>query len=108
MWIVAARHFVPKGYAGILLFPFLFVRDADDKKDAVFLNHERIHFRQQAELFVFIFYLWYLVEFLLRLLRFRSWKAAYRNISFEREAYASERDLTYLKNRKWYAFFRYI
>ena len=33
---------------------------------------------------------------------------AYRNISFEREAYSNEKDLSYLDNRKWFAWIRYI
>nr|DAU35071.1 MAG TPA: hypothetical protein [Caudoviricetes sp.] len=33
------------------------------------------------------FYLWYIIEYLIRLIMYRDTKLAYKNISFEREAY---------------------
>ncbi|MEX0995648.1 MAG: hypothetical protein WDZ45_01210 [Flavobacteriaceae bacterium] len=72
------------------------------------MNHERIHLRQQLELLILPFYLWYGLEFLLRLLYFRNRYKAYRNISFEREAYSNEADLYYLKRRKFWAFIGYL
>ena len=35
-------------------------------------------------------------------------KLAYKNISFEREAYQNQDDLDYLSNRKHYSWFSYI
>lgn len=88
------------------LWPFLLVQHKAKKMDAVFMNHERIHARQQQELLIIPFFLWYAVEFLfLRLTRTHA--QAYRSIVFEREAYAMEHDLDYLKNRKWYRFIRF-
>jgi hypothetical protein len=78
------------------------------KEDAVFLNHEKIHLRQQAELLVVFFYIWYGIEFLVKWLQFRNRYKAYRNISFEREAYHFEGDFNYLKNRKTYRFFKFL
>lgn len=71
------------------------------------INHEKIHLRQQLELLVLPFFFIYIVEFLIRLLQFRSWKLAYRNISFEREAYGNEKDLDYLKTRPLWNFFKF-
>ena len=72
------------------------------------INHERIHLRQQLELLIIPFYIMYVVEFLIRLLQYRTWKKAYRNISFERECYLNETDLDYLKTRKLWAFVTYL
>ena len=118
------------------------------------LNHERIHSRQWVELTLFfllmlgvlsvlsgkclfllapfIFYAWYGVEWLIRLIQFwrigytsykesndkwlkrikeALWKLnymAYRNISFEREAYQNEGHLNYLENRKRFNFLKYL
>ena len=47
-------------------------------------NHERIHWEQQMEMMVVFFYLWYFVEWFIKL--FIYGKRAYYNISFEREA----------------------
>jgi len=90
------------------LWPFVVIKNASQKKDAVFLNHERIHLRQQAELLVVFFYIWYGIEFLLRLAQYQNRHKAYRNISFEREAYQFETDITYLKKRKVFSFFKFI
>lgn len=78
------------------------------KEDEYLLNHERIHLRQQIEMLVIPFYLWYGIEFLLRLMAFKNIDVAYRNICFEREAYANERDLEYLKKRKTWSFLNYL
>ncbi len=87
---------------GMALFPFVLVRQPNP--DAVLLNHERIHLRQQLELLLLPFYIWYLIEYGLGRLRGLNHYAAYRNIRFEREAFAQETDLAYLKKRRWWAF----
>ena len=90
------------------LFPFVFLANAADKNDVVFVNHERIHLRQQLELLIVFFYVWYLLEYLCRLVQFRDRKKAYYAISFEREAYENEKDLGYLKARSFWKFLRYF
>lgn len=90
------------------LWPFIVLKHHGQKEDVVFLNHEQIHLRQQAELLVVFFYLFYGLEFLLRLIQYQDRHKAYRNISFEREAYHFENDLEYLKNRKKYGFFKFL
>lgn len=87
------------------VFPFVLVRE---KGDAVLLNHERIHLRQQTELLVLPFFVWYGIDFLIQFIRYRDWNKAYRNVVFEREAYAQEKDLDYLKSRKFCAFLDFL
>ena len=99
---------VPKGYTGITLFPFVFLKDRSFKEDLVLLNHERIHLKQQLELLVLPFYLIYCLEYLVRLFQYKSWSLAYRNISFEREAFTNEKDLDYLKSRSLWNFMKYF
>ncbi|CAH0996028.1 hypothetical protein EMA8858_02158 [Emticicia aquatica] len=94
-----------KKIQGITLFPFIIVRPK--KPNKILLNHERIHIRQQLELLVVPFYIWYLAEWLYHYLRCgHRWKA-YRQISFEREAYDNEENFDYLKNRKFWNFLNY-
>lgn len=90
------------------LWPFVVLRHHDQKNDAVFINHERIHLRQQAELLLVFFYLWYGLEFFVRWVQLGNRHKAYRNISFEREAYHYENDSNYLKNRRSYGFFKFL
>ncbi len=98
---------LPKRYKAITLFPFIFLASKNTLKDKEVLNHEEIHLRQQKELLVLFFYLWYLIDFGVKYYKHRNWKKAYHNIIFEREAYANGGDLNYLKNRKLFAFWKY-
>ena len=95
-----------KKIQGITLFPFIIVRSKKPSK--VLINHEKIHIRQKLELFVLPFYIWYFIEWLFHYARCRSFWIAYRQISFEREAYDNEEDFEYLKNRKIWSFLEYI
>lgn len=91
---------------GMALFPFILSKRKAPSE--VFLNHERIHLKQQLELGLVIFYVWYVVEYLIRYVQFRKHYLAYLHISFEREAYTHERDLGYLKKRRFCAWWKYL
>ncbi len=99
---------VPKGFIGLTLFPFVFLKHAQLKLNRVLINHERIHLRQQLELLILPFFIWYGLEFLMRYSHYKNWHQAYRNISFEREAYQHEQDLDYLKKRSFWNFLKYL
>jgi hypothetical protein len=107
MIVVVFKYLVPKGFRGFTLYPFVFLTDKKDKHPEV-LNHERIHIRQQLELLVIPFFIWYGIEFLIRLVQYRNRREAYYNISFEREAYVKEKDLNYLKKRSFLSFLKYV
>lgn len=102
------RFFSAGKASAVTIFPFIFVRKRGLKSDTILINHERIHIMQALELLIFPFYTWYLLEFLIRYIQFRDFHQAYLNISFEREAYANEGNSSYLKNRKLWAFGKYI
>lgn len=108
MFLIVAKYLIPKGYRGMAVFPFVVLKYDFDKDNLVFVNHEKIHLRQQLELLVFPFYVFYVLEYLIRLIQYKNKDLAYRNISFEREAYANETDLEYLKNRHFFGFLNYI
>jgi hypothetical protein len=108
MFLIVAKYLIPKGYRGLAVFPFVFVKYSLDKNNPVFINHERIHLRQQLELLVIPFFIWYIIEFFLRMIQFKNIDLAYRNISFEKEAYSKENDLDYLKQRSFCKFLIYI
>lgn len=108
MFLIVAKYLIPNGYRGMAVFPFVIVKYGFDKTNTVFVNHEKIHLRQQLEMLVIPFFVWYLLEYLIRLLQYKNAALAYQNISFEREAYAKETDLSYLKNRSFFRFLNYI
>lgn len=108
MLIIVSKYFLGRHFVGIALWPFIVVNTPNLKEDKVFINHEKIHIRQQAELLVIPFYIFYLLEYSIRLLQYRNLNKAYQNISFEREAYCNETNLAYLKKRKMFGFINYL
>ncbi|MCP9764410.1 hypothetical protein [Lacihabitans soyangensis] len=91
---------------GIAVWPFVLVKTKTPGK--TILNHERIHLRQQVEMLVLPFYFWYLFEWLVLYIKYRNIDKAYRNISFEKEAYKNESNMNYLKNRPFWNFMKYL
>ncbi len=67
------------------------------------MRHEQIHLRQQKEMLVIPFYVFYLLFYLYNLFRFRNHHKAYKQIPFEREAYRHEKETDYLLTRKLWA-----
>jgi hypothetical protein len=108
MILIVLKYFTPKGFRGITFYPFVFLADKNDKTNPRFVNHEHIHIRQQIEMLVLPFYIWYALEFLIRWAYFKNKKTAYYNISFEREAYQNEKDLNYIQQRPFWGFLKYI
>jgi hypothetical protein len=106
--LVVSKYMVPKGYLGLTLYPFIILKYRELKGNAVLVNHERIHLKQQKELLVIGFYIWYVLEFLIRLWQCNSWEIAYRNITFEREAYYNETDSNYIRHRGFWSFLKYL
>ena len=99
MKVIYNRLIPFKGYKCVNLFGVLFVREGCTMT-ATDYNHEAIHTTQMKELLYVPFYLLYVLEWLWHLIRLRDTRAAYRAISFEREAYAHEGEADYLKTRK--------
>ena len=70
------------------------------------IRHETIHWHQQMEMLIIPFYLWYFIEWIVRL--FTNTSNAYTSISFEREANVNERNKDYLNRRKPFSWFIYL
>lgn len=109
--IIIKNRFIPvKGFNAMFFFGILFVR-SDSKKGLTYvtLNHESIHAKQCVEMLGVFFYLWYVVEYIIRipLCDFDTHKA-YRNISFEREAYDNQENMEYISERRHFAWLNYI
>lgn len=117
MKIIRSSIIPCKGFSAINLFGVVFVRKEIRPQHNIslrnwdlMLNHELIHTAQMKELLYLPFYLLYGMEWLIRLAMYRNTKEAYRNISFEREAYDKQANFGYIIDveRKPYAFLKYI
>ena len=103
-WIV--RFLTPNWVTGICLSPFgIYIHEAHMNNQRI-VNHERIHWQQQLEMLVLFFYLWYLIEWVIKL--FKYGKQSYYNISFERECRDGQYDNNYLKKRKAFTWIKYL
>lgn len=119
-WIPFKRFFA------MCLFGIIYIRDfnKDRKVHKSTLNHEGIHLCQIEDFVpnkngkkwktIFggcIFYILYFIEWLIKLVisGFTLGKVkAYRSVSFEQEAYNNQYYYTYQKNRKRFAWFKYV
>jgi hypothetical protein len=127
--------FVPfKGFKCMTIWPFMFVRmEYKNKVSVVDETHENIHGVQQQEMMTIIalltFFLafmgvlsywwiitaplWYFafygLEYVVRLFMYHfDANMAYRNISFEQEAFLHENVEAYVKSRVAFASFKYL
>lgn len=108
MFLIVSKYLIPKGYAGMTVFPFIILKQKSYLDNKSTINHEKIHIRQQIELLILPFYLIYFGNLFINIIRYRNFQMAYRNIIFEREAYANEKNLDYLKSRSFWRFLKYI
>jgi len=99
------QFFLFHNIVGICLVPFgIFLHEKYLNNERI-INHEKIHWQQQMEMFIIFFYLWYVIEWLIKLM-FK--KDSYYTISFEREAYENDGNKTYLNNRKKFNWIKYL
>lgn len=108
MFVVVNKFILAKHFDGVVLWPFIVLKRAELKENPVFMNHERIHLKQQVELLLVFFFIWYFLEYFIRLIRYRDSYKAYSRICFEREAYENERNLGYITTRKTWNFLKYL
>lgn len=111
----------------ITIGPFVLSKRASDDITQQVRNHETCHSYQWTEMAGVIgcvililqlifgispwwymvaalaFYLWYIVEWLIKLFVYQDLKTAYKKVSFEQEAYASEHDCNYIENRSLFS-----
>jgi hypothetical protein len=91
----------------ITIFPFIFLKKSKLPVIKSWLQHERIHLLQQAELLIVFFYVFYLLNYLYLIVVLKDHQKAYRSIAFEKEAYINQSSPAYLFNRKMFAFLNY-
>lgn len=100
------KFFLSDGIIGIALAPFGIYLNKQYLNKKKTINHEKIHWKQQLEMLIIPFYIWYIIEWIIR--NFTNSKNVYKSISFEREANANENNLNYLNERKFFAWLKYI
>ena len=107
---IIKNKFIPfKGYRLINLFGVIFQRN-DAMVTMTEYNHEKIHLKQMQEMLWIGFYLWYAIEYLCIMLscKWNKQSDRYHDVSFEEEAHNNDKNLNYCKERKHYAWFKYL
>lgn len=100
-----------KGFESMTLFNLLLTRKDEITQKTI--NHETTHLYQAFDfklwyLGFIIFYIWYILEWILKLPSALFGYRPYYSISFEQEAYINQNNNDYLKNRKSFAWLKYI
>lgn len=133
MAIIIYNNLIPlKGYTAITLWPLIFARKSGKPLKTHEENHEKIHLRQQLEVLVAsaavlavviwiadwswwwlltaaaVYYAGYGIDYAVRRILYRSHGKAYCNIAAEQEAYLNQYDRTYLRQRRPFAWIKYI
>ena len=90
--------------AAITLYPFIISREQMSED---VLQHETIHILQQKELFVIFFYILYVWDWLIGLVKYRDRQKAYFQIRLEQEAYDQMYKENYLAERKKFSWRNY-
>lgn len=106
---IIENNYIPfKGYKAITILFWIFIRKGVKLSD-VDITHETIHWKQQIELGFIFFYIWYIIEFIIKLLyNTFNWKKAYRSISFEQEAYERQNNWNWTEFRPKYYWTKFI
>jgi len=94
---VILSHISPLEINAITLFPFVFSRGEMTTETRV---HEAIHFQQYIDTLIIGFFLLYLCDYLVGIIKHRDGQKAYRNTRAEIEAYDNDSDVAYLFHRK--------
>lgn len=105
--IVYVRSRIFGHYSGFSWFLFIWITRSAKDLERIVINHEKIHFRQQVEMFFiphWFLYVWYYCQMRLKGM---DHNRAYLNNPFEREAYENEHNLEYLVSRPKFAWRRY-
>ena len=63
---------------------------------------------QMKEMLYIFFYIWYGLEYIIIRIFHKTQHGAYKDVSFEEEAYNNSYNWTYLETRKHYAWFKYL
>ena len=130
---VIYNNLIPfKGYTAITIWPLIFARKSAKWLKDYEENHEKIHLRQQLEVLIAsavilaalilifgwswwwmllslgVYYAGYGIDYAIRYVAYGSPHEAYRNIATEQEAYLNQYDMTYLKQRKPFAWVKYL
>lgn len=110
---VIYANLVTEKFVAINLFGILFVRkEYKDHPDnsrwwKSVINHELIHTEQIKECWYIGFYILYLIAWIFRIIT-APWETAYKDISFEQEAWRNEDNFDYLLTRQPYNWIGHI
>ncbi|MBP9765997.1 MAG: hypothetical protein KBD12_02070 [Candidatus Pacebacteria bacterium] len=105
--IIAFFFGVPIG--GVMLFPFIVVRDEDILNNQDYIRHESIHIYQCIETLILGIYIIGALQYLYaRFILKKNKIEAYYFMSHEQEAHQNDQNKEYLNKRKWLSYYKYL
>jgi hypothetical protein len=94
-----------KNIKALSFWPIIILKYRNHTNNKIWINHEKIHHRQQIELLLIGFIIFYILNYLYhRYILHENKSDAYKNNIFENEAYKNQQNLNYLDTRKPFAF----
>ena len=105
--IIFTEKRIFKYYTGFSFFIFIWISRLE-KNSTRLVRHEMIHFWQQVELLFVFHWLLYGLFYMVSRLKGQRHYICYRYNPFELEAYGNDSNEQYLKERKLFAWTRYI
>lgn len=94
---------------GVAIFPVILVRDIETLHNENLIRHETIHLRQYVEtLFIGMLFIGIVQNLYARFILRKNSLDAYYYTSHEQEAHQNDEDPDYLKNRKWFSYYKYL
>lgn len=93
----------------VALFPFILVRDNEILNSKEYINHESIHLKQYLETLIVGLLIIGAFQYLYALIILRKSRIqAYYYMSHEQEAHQNDQNLSYLKQRKLFSYYKYL
>ena len=93
----------------VALFPFIIVRDENILNSKEYINHESIHIKQYLETLIIGLIIIGLIQYFYALIILRKSRIqSYYYMSHEQEAHQNDTNLNYLKERKLFAYYKYL
>jgi hypothetical protein len=91
----------------VTIAPFgIYSKNHNNNNNKIRINKSKIRWAQQIEMYIIFYYLWYFIEWTMRIPTDKI--NSFKNLSMEKEVDLNMNNLEYLKTRKRFAWTKYL